>query len=355
MKLHHVILAIMVAIMLSGCACNSKSQNIPTTPEERITVIAQQMTNLQMEYNQAIIAAYQEFLANFNTNIYESRVDARNMLNAKIESINNNYEIRKLEIEQKKIELLIELGYEEYLDIDINRYRYSREEKIVNYITLVNIYNNYIEEKECAQPGSNERAAEQLEEKCEQVINTLKPTEPNVDIFKDDLAGVSFREADGGYFGHCLEWTISEDDKLSIRILNTTDYGNTREYDVSIVWDRTTGGGYTIDAKIGYILNDEWEMQFFKCNEILPKKTGRYDNFVVRENKYYFASSDISDICLRNESDLKIVVCGYLYSNPCKWDNVEWEKFYVILNGYDRKQIHPIASENCRIDYVECY
>lgn len=362
MKFQKLILTIAVAVMLFSCASNSK-QKTPTTPEDRITVIAQQMTSLQIEYQQAIIAAYQEFLTNFTTNNYETRVDARNVLNAKIEDITNNYEMRKLEIEEKKTQLLIELGYEEYLNVDVNanyNYNYNYNSRtnnetnvnesvtIENYITLINVYNNVIE----SAPVSREaESAEQLEEKCEQVINTLKATEPNAERIKLDLKGYSFKEADldENYFRQCVVWTIEEEDDVVVTISNVADYGKTREYDVSIFWKRyNTGGAYYIDAKIGYILKDEWEFQFLMCNQILPDRTGRYDSFLTK-GFYGFGGQDLY---IRNNSDLTLVVCGQVYDETCR---KVWEKFYLILEANESKKAVWYGVDKYQIDYVERY
>ena len=368
MKHLNFIVVTIVAVLLSSCACESKGKKEKEkTPEERITIIAQQMVDLHIEHNQAILAAYQEFVDNFNTNIYETRINAQNILNAKIQEINNNFDVRKTEIDQRKIALLVELGYEKYVDIlnigintslnsdtSINIAPHTiilkSEPDYIKYETLINIYNNTIIEK-CEPIQSEEVKKEELAEKCAEKINTIKPSEPGVEMMLNDLKGYSFREADSteNYFRHCVKWTIEADDELTINITNVDDYGKVREYDVRIFWRRyETGGAYHIDARIGYVLKEEWEQQFFKCNKILPHKTNRYDNFISKKwsgitGKHFY---------IRNNSDLTLVVCGQVLNKTCVG---YWEKFYMILEENQSRQASAFNIDEYQIDYIERY
>lgn len=300
------------------CSCT-------TSPEKEGTKLAEMRNESVADFIDKVENIHSSFIDNFDSCNYSTRVAAREDFNSSI-----NGAIREYETEQIKIERRYQQAEDKFSqkreDLYVFQQYYHQNIKPVNFDEL----------KKRAFLNSN----------IETMIQTIIPAKPDNAKIALDLVGHVVREPRNGYFGGDACWKIGEGEFKVFEVLENKTEGDARLYNLHLVLQKH-GGAIEVKCTARYELGtrDDWTIVALVSETFDVVKTGKYDNYVEAELVQPFFGMD--KIRVRNNSDVALVIGGVYY------DNHEWEKFAITVQGNTTEDYSDIIIKDFKIHFVE--
>lgn len=174
---------------------------------------------------------------------------------------------------------------------------------------------------------------------------------PSATMIAKDLKGTKgITESIGSGYFHSQDWSIGATDKVNVKINKVSKKGSVYHYNVTITWQRPSGGKYIMNGRVGYRYDrNKWLQDYFICDKMMPKVTNAYKDFVATR---IVNESGAGKLEIKNHSNVKLGVYGVV-----KYEfNDEIKKFALPLepNGYNSIGGMFLGSvERYDIHYVE--
>lgn len=314
MKYYNVAILLLVFILPS---CSSPKQDGEN--------YAQEECEMWDEYVQNTIMTYTNFVKEFGRMNYQSRTQAREDLNQRIDEVETKLASHKEELQIKYSALL-------------DKYKENREE----LKTLSNAYYNSINAYEM---DTTQFAG--LRSQANEMILTIIPHAPNPEKMQKDLMGRTIKALPGGYLNNYWSWIIKHGDIKNLQIVNIEEVDRThKEYVVEMTLQRD-GTSYKTNSKVYYVLDnrDDWEIDMLEPSDVEVIKTGRYNSSITTSFYKMLLGKRIE---FNNNSDAALLV-GFTILD----DYGNYKKQSLIVGGGETASYIDLCLKDYTIDFVE--
>lgn len=296
-----------------------------SSPESDGERLAKQTCENTDSYIANIVKAYNNFIKDFSDQGYNSRIEAREALNKKLDEIRNDFNKKNNVIDEKFSQLLAK--YED---------DYKKTTELI--LARKKVLDTY---------SADSTMFRTLYTQASNKILTIIPREPDKSKLIEDLIGRKIYALPGGYFSDSWVWIIENGEikDLLINEVKTIDPNN-KEYNISMTL-QGSGAAYQTKVKVFYKLEerDDWEIDVLEPSEVNIVKTGRYDNSITVNVSTYIMGKYFN---IRNNSDAALLV-GYqildFYGG--------WKKYSKIVSGGNSSSQLMLGLEDYKIDFVE--
>ncbi len=316
-----------ILILLSLClfvACSS--------PESDGTKAAQKYCdceNIRMDNTHRV---YQEFLQDFSSYNFTSRVEARD-------------KIAELE---KEIEVEYAANIKEADDFyqEISKKYLTDFEKFPQFEYAFKQYYNANIEVDDSQLSV-------LLNQINRQIAVIIPQPPSADKMKKDLIGRTIKEQEGGYHKYGWQWIIEEGEIKELDVIEKHSQGDKQMYKLRIVVQQPEGAAYEAVVNVTYQLletDDDWSIEYMESLEVNIVKTGRYNNCIKHEivaGGWLFYRNPLQ---LINMCDVGLQVGGRIRNGN------DWEKFVINVESNETKSVNFGSYREVHeyiIDFIE--
>lgn len=276
-------------------------------------------------YIQNTITAYTNFINEFGNKNYQSRVQAREELNKRIDEVEGQLASQLDKLNAKYSALL-------------EKYGENNDESAV----LSNAYNNSISAYKM-----DTTQFEGLRSQAYAKILTIIPQSPDKEKLQKDLIGRKIKALPGGYLSSMWSWTIEEGEIKNLQILNVEEVDkNHKEFLVDMTL-QSDGAAYKTSGKVYYVLDnrDDWEIDMLEPSEVEVVKTGRYDSSIT---------TDFYDLILgeridfHNNSDAALLVGFRTLDN-----HGNYKKHSLMIGGGETVSHTEMGLKDYSVDFVE--
>lgn len=339
-----IISATLCVLFLTAC----------TSPKSKGEKLGQQSCDCQKEYAETQNRIYLEFITNFDSYGFKTRIEARQKWQDLQDEAKKQFELCGEQVEQKVKEVRSKFpaSADDLLDPKLlekavrnpKGYAKELEKKQKEFAKNQEKVREFEEAfrsavKDCSVPDVN-----QDHSALEAKILTIIPPKPNSEKLKQALAGRRIVEQPNGYYGQGWSWQINSIDEIKkIEIVNEEKAGEDYVFDVHVLLQREAGQ-HEADLKITCILaqHDDWTIDFIETKNIRVVKTGRYNNCITTEVKKGWGTS----IQFANTCDVNLIVGGQILNNG------EWTKFSSRVNANGTNNVGYNGQEY-QIDFIE--
>lgn len=304
-----------LTLILSAC----------TSPKADGEKLAQKECEMMNSYVQNTITAYTNFVKEFGSKNYQSRVQAREELNARIDEVENQLASQSEELNAK-------------LDALLCKYDKNKSESDQMYHAYLNSIGAY-------KMDTTQFAG--LRAQANSKILTIIPPSPNSEKLQNDLIGRKIYALQNGYLSDSWSWTIERGDIKNLQIINAEDVDkNQKEFLVEMTLQQD-GAAYKSISKIYYVLDnrDDWEIDMLEPSNVEVIKTGRYNSSIT--TAFY---EQIFGDCIEfhNNSDAALLV-GFRTLDS----HGNYTKHSLIVGGGETARHANITIKDYSIDFIE--
>ncbi len=296
-----------------------------SSPESDGEKQAQEECELWDNYVQNTITAYTNFVKEFGSKNYQTRKEAREELNNRINEVESHLDSKLDELNAKYNALL-------------EKYGEDRDETEA----LSRAYNRVI-----GAYAMDTTGLAGLRSQAYGRILTIIPPEPDKDKLEKDLIGRQVRSLPGGYLNERWRWTIKAGDIKDLQIVEVRNLdAHNKKYSVEMTL-QSEGAAYKTSGMVYYVLDDrdDWEIDMLEPYEVEVIRTGRYDSSITVNISAYIMGKYLS---IRNNSDAALLV-GYQILDSYRG----WEKHSEIISGGNTSSRLVPGLEDFKIDFVE--
>lgn len=304
-------------ILLTILTSCSSPKSSPKSDGERQ---AQEECAMWNAYVQNTTMAYTNFVKEFGSKNYQTRVQAREELNNRIDEVESHLSSQLDELNAKYKALLEKYG-ENQDKVEAMSRAYD---KIIGAYTV----------------DTTKIAG--LRSQAYDKILTIIPPDPTMAKIRKDLVGRIIRELPGGYFNN-WSWTIEAGE---IKDLQITEVEKVDTHHTEILVNMTLqaeGPAYKTSGKVYYVLDDrdDWEIDMLESCEVEVVKTGRYDTCITTTLDGHLE--------IHNNSDAALLVGFRIvdrYGNPTKHS-------LVVGGGETKSYYNGYGVVDYSIDFIE--
>lgn len=310
-----VIVSLIVSLILTSCAS-------PKTDGEKL---AREKCEAWNEYVQNTITAYNNFVKEFGSKDYQTRTQARDELNTRIDEVESQLASQLAELESK---------YSALYD------KYKKDHANLQALSLA--YNNSISTYKM---DTTQFAG--LRRQANAKILTIIPPMPEAEKLQKDLIGRRIKALPGGYLNNFWTWTIERGDIKNLQIVNLDEVDKFhKEYVVDMTLQRD-GATYKTNSKIYYVLDnrDDWEIDMLEPSEVEVVRTGRYDSSIISSLVKPLFGEYVS---FQNVSDAALLVGYRILDNYGRYT-----KHSLLVGGGETKTHSGLGITDYSIDFVE--
>lgn len=298
-KLRTIARIAVLCLLLVGPACNQNDKPKVITPAQQGKNIAIKTNKIHVNYYNSRISLYNTFIRECNTKHFATREEAQAYIDAKIATIEEEYNAK------------IDAISEEY------------DAAVAEYMANETNYNKFIDCYSAALGGDDklreyEYKCKSLVNECKQRAQQIRPANPNAERIIDDLVGEEYYEdCSTGYFPSCFEEiAIMEDSTSTVEITDASISDYHIVYYITLTNTNFRGATFYFDFKLTYTLSSDsadWYLNTIICNKIMPKITGKYSDAV--DVWYQDPLLAPASLVAENKTDAPIVV-GVSYTYP---------------------------------------
>ena len=296
LKNNQLLIGVLLSILL--CTCSS--------PESDGIKAAKKYYDSERELAELRKKEYSEFIKDFNSYHFQTRIEARR----KVQEINDNINVQYNNSLQRANQYYLELSS-----------KYSTNERRNNVFQYA--YNGY---RDTNLPNDDTIIA--LMAQIDNLILTIIPPRHDIQDLPNDLVGRKISEGHDGYRGKGWNWEVTSASQVETLIYqNVENVGADYKANAILILH----GEYTdywADIIVYYILRnyDDWTIDVIETKIMQIMRTYKYDNFITERkwggwtDYYYFD--------FYNNSDVPLLIGGveYLVASG------GWRKFSVIVN-----------------------
>lgn len=296
-----------------------------SSPESDGRNLAQESCENTDAYIANTIQAYNNFIKEFSNKGYQTRIEAREELNKRIDEIRNDFNAKSAEIDDKFSQLLAK--YED-------DYRKAAE--------MINARRDALDAYSADSTMIASLRAQAFNKIC-----SIIPPEPDKSKLMNDLVGRSIHAMPGGYFSSSWVWTIEKGEIKELQILDVKNIDTyNKEFSVDMIL-QGSGAAYNAKVKLFYELSDgdDWEIGLLEPSEVEIIKTGRYDNSITSRVSRYLIGTYLE---IQNLSDGALLVG---FQTLDSYGN--WKKQSAIIAGGETYSHGILGYKDSRIDFVE--
>ena len=326
--------AVVVLCALMSISCGEK--NVPQTPSEHAQVIAKEVGDVTKSYYNSCVAICEKFIKECNTDAFETRDEARVVLESRLTLAHESYTIK--------------------LNRTTAKYDKAKEEYRSNVVD----YNEFVESYSIATSGVNiecdaaRDTYEAYKKECVNQIKHIKPMLPDENRILKDLIGQAYYEdCNTGYFSSYHSAIPIHEDSKSVVEITSSQVSDLHVVFYTTVTTRSyTGGCFIFDFKLTYSLpsnRDDWHLDTIILNNLMPEITGKHNDKVSVE--CVDPPLAFERIVLKNNSDSGIVV-GITYT----YDDGSTRKRAYRLSEYESDIDEYVClheTPSWKIDFVE--
>lgn len=276
-------------------------------------------------YVRNTIMAYSNFIKEFGSKNYQSRVQARKELDMRIDEVESQLASQLAELDSK---------YSALLD------KYGEDHDKLEAMSMA--YNNSIG----AYNMDTTQFAVLRNQACSKIL-TIIPKTPDVEKLQQDLIGRKIKALPGGYLSSFWSWTIEPGNIKNLQIASVEDVDkNHKEFLVDMTL-QADGAAYKTNGKIYYVLDnrDDWEIDMLEPSEVEVVRTGRYDSSITTDFYELILGQRID---FHNNSDAALLV-GYRtldsYGN--------YKKYSRMVGGGETVSHSGMGLKDFSIDFIE--
>lgn len=315
-NMSRVIIAIFV-FLIGFASCSSPKQEGENQAEAE--------REMWEKYVQNTIMAYTNFVKEFGSKNYQTRVQAREELNMRIDEVESKLATQRAELDAK--------------------YSALRDKYAKDHGKLEEMYRAYTNSISAYKMDTTQFAV--LRNQAHDKILTIIPPTPVAEKLQKDLIGRVVKALPGGYLSSYWSWTIEPGEIKDLKIVNVEDVDKKhKEFWVDMTL-QADGAAYKTKGKIYYVLDnrDDWEIDMLEPSEVEVVKTGRYDSSITTSFYNMILSERID---FHNNSDAALLV-GFRtldgYGN--------YEKHSVMVSGGETVSYSALVLKDYTIDFVE--
>lgn len=298
-KLRTIARIAVLCLLFAGVACNQNDKPKVITPAQQGKNIAIKTNKIHVNYYNSRISLYNTFIRECNTKHFATREEAQAYIDAKIATIEEEYNAK------------IDAINEEY------------DAAVAEYMANETNYNKFIDSYSVALCGDDklreyEYKCKSLANECKQRAQQIHPANPNAERIIDDLVGEEYYEdCSTGYFPSCFEEiAIMEDSTSTVEITDASISDYHIVYYITLTNTNFRGATFYFDFKLTYTLSSDsadWYLDTIICNKIMPKITGKYSD--AADVWYQDPLLAPASLVAENKTDAPIVV-GVSYTYP---------------------------------------
>lgn len=276
-------------------------------------------------YIKNTVTAYTNFINEFGNKNYQSRVQAREELNKRIDEVEGQLASQLDKLNAKYSALL-------------EKYGENNDESEA----LTDAYNNSISAYKM-----DTTRFEGLRSQAYAKILTIVPHSPDKEKLQKDLIGRRIKALPGGYLSSMWSWTIEEGEIKNLQILNVEEVDKNHKVFLVDVTLQSDGAAYKTSGKVYYVLDnrDDWEIDMLEPSEVEVVKTGRYDSSIT---------TDFYDLILgeridfHNNSDAALLVGFRTLDN-----HGNYKKHSLMIGGGETVSHTEMGLKDYSVDFVE--
>ncbi len=300
-----------------------------SSPESDGIKAAEAKKECHDQFYQGMVDVTQNFIENFESYKFETRVDARQKSEVIIDKVAEK--VSQMELKADK----------EYRDL---RSKYTSNAKELAEFEFA--YNSKIQLDEEQMPHGIPN-----QQQINALILTIIPPLPGNEKIEIDLIGRTLSEQPNGYHSSDWRWIIEPGEVRDLTIVNKKEYSNECLYELNLIVQDAAkkGASYQAKVNVNYVLRekDDWEIEFLESKQMDIVKTGKYDNSITVEKTsggWLYEGSFY--LTFTNHSDVVLVVGGdalYRYDNQRKkfYENVR-DNSSTRIGRIDEHEIHYI-------------
>jgi hypothetical protein len=287
-----------VLLSIFVCACSS--------PEADGIKAAKKYYDSERELTELRKKYYSEFIKDFSSYHFQTRIEARR----KEQEINDQINVQYNNSLQRADQYYLELSS-----------RYSTNQQKNNVFQYA--YNGY---RDTNLPVDDTIIA--LMAQIDNLILTIIPPRHDIQNLPNDLVGRKISEGPDGYLGQNWNWEVKSANE--VEMINYQNMGNIgNDYKINAqIYLKGEYTDYWVDIIVYYILRnyDDWTIDVIETNNMEIVKTNKYWNFITYNrwggwtDYYYFDFFNSSDIPLLIGGVQLLVVGG------------RWSKFSLVVN-----------------------
>ena len=301
------VVALMVSLSLLSCS----------SPRKDGEKAARAFNESEQTYQTDLKDRIQDFVDDFDSYGFTSRVDARKKINDIVAGVKNDYEknLRSAKLLFTKLQTKYSDNYEDSRSFETGFAENRRSEKIDTAANLP------------------------MQEEINLLIKSIIPPKPDGDKMKKDLAGRFWQDKEDGYFG-ISKHIIKDGTIKDVKIVSETDQHDSYLVNVILnIQEREGSAIFKIDSDIKYILGeaDDWTIDYLGSNSVDIQKTGQFNKYISTRITEPWLKKQLE---ISNHSDATLIVGGTVLDK----ESSEWRKFAVEIAPNSTKVIGGLAS-----------
>jgi len=321
MKHQKLILILITTTLLSSCS----------SPEADGKKAAQKACNCIDEYAKNVNKAYTAFADKFDSYSFQTRIEAREKIDAEIQKLEN-------ELEKCKGNAF------SYYDKLEGKYKTNREKSVkFQYAYLAKMQDF---------DANTKIDIAALQNRVDNRILTIIPPKPDLEKLKKDLIGRKIAEGVDGYRKKDWYWEIKSLNQLkNVEIKKIENKGDDYRLDVHLVL-QGENTDYEADVRIFYVLRqyDDWTIDVIETQNMQIVQTGKYANCITTERGETLIGAIYYEFT--NSCDVPLLIGGVIFMDY----EQRWEKFSLIVNANSSETTRSASVwriRECKIHFIE--
>jgi hypothetical protein len=298
------------------------------SPESDGIKAAKKYSDCERELTELRIKYYSEFINNFSSYHFQTRIEARRKMQEITDKINVQYNIS------------LEKAERYYHEVS-GKYTTNKERNNIFQYAFQGYRDNRL---------STEDTIVSLMSHIDNLIYTIIPNKHDIQNLKNDLVGRKISEGPDGYRGQNWYWEIKSANEIEItEYQNIEDIGNDYKVNAKLIL-HGENSDYMADVIVYYVLRnyDDWTIDVIETKNMQIVQTHKYNNFItvnlwglIGEHNYDFI----------NSSDVSLLIGGVTLSESYN----RWDKFSIVVNANSKATIGGFRNriKDCKIHFIE--
>ncbi len=329
------ILYIIALSLIISCSSSKEEGKSSSSPENDGIEIAQKYCDCEKEHIENRNNAYQNFLQNFGSYGFTSRIEAREKIKDIESGLENKYLSNKKAVDDNYKELS-------------NKYLSDYDKSTKFESAFSDYYNANI------RANTNDSQYELFQNKINQKIATIIPPAPDVEKIQNDLIGRTIKEEENGYhWRRGWIWKIVAGEVKNVEIVEKKAQGEDYVYKLTVTVQAEQGPAYKALVNVTYQLlddADDWSIEYMESLSVNIVKTGKYDTCIEHYIKRGTGIASRVELLLINRCDIGLQVGGRV-----RREN-NWHKFVVVVEPNEPRGVKYegwLDVDEYVIDFIE--
>lgn len=309
---------VIFCIVLASCS----------SPESDGKKVAEKFCDCEKEYTENLNEETHDFINNFDSYGFTTRVDARKKLEEFLGKANSEYESCTEKVQQQYSKL-----QGKYVG------NFEKMAKFEYAFTAKRVFDE--QQMKLTIPNQME---------INNLILKIIPPKPDIEKIKQSLIGRKITEQPNGYHRPGWYWEIKEGEIKELQIITESKQGNDYLFEIRMIL-QAEGSAHEAFVNLTYVLgqNDDWTINFLESKQINIVKTGQYNNCITIQRKGWSGEYELE---FTNHCDVALVVGGVILSEF----GGEWTKFSTIVDASGTGSVGGLFSvsvRDYRIHFIE--